>query len=427
MVSGVAPGVGANRTSLELKDDQMIAEARGNVLFGVTGGIAAYKSPEVVRRLKDRGYRVQVVMTKGATEFITPLTMQAVSGESVRRDLLDEQAESGMGHIELARWADLVLIAPATAHHMSLLAGGHAPDLLSTVCLATGAPIVLAPAMNQQMWQNAATQTNCEVLLKRGIKMVGPGDGSQACGEIGPGRMVDPDQIVGTVESLLEPKVLHGLSMLITAGPTREAIDPVRYISNHSSGKMGYAIAEVASLLGAAVTLISGPTAIPAPGGVDFVSVTTAEEMYDAVMTHAREIDVFLSAAAVADYAPAAAAEQKLKKNSKEMTIELVRTEDILASVAALPRPPFTVGFAAETSAMQANAEKKLAAKAVDMIAANDVSNPAVGFNSEDNALTVLWNGGKRELAIAPKSVIAHELLSLVAERFHVKHPVARS
>lgn len=405
----------------------MVADVQANILVGVTGGIAAYKSPDVVRRLKERGYAVKVVMTAGAAEFITPLTLQAVSGEPVHRDLLDERAEAGMGHIELARWADLVLIAPATAHCMAQLAGGHAGDLLSTLCLATTAPVVLAPAMNQQMWQNLATQANRAVLEGRGIRLVGPGEGTQACGEVGPGRMVEPADIADAVDGLFAPKILAGLSVLITAGPTREAIDPVRYISNHSSGKMGYAVAEAARALGGAVTLVSGPTSIAAPTGVELVPVVTAAEMYEAVIARASLSDVFVSAAAVADYAPADAAPQKLKKSSAEMAVELVRTQDILAAVAKLSRAPFTVGFAAETNDMRANAEKKLSSKALDMIAGNDVSDPQIGFNSDENALTVLWDGGHRDLPRAPKSVIATELLSLVAERFHDKHSAAYS
>ena len=405
----------------------MVAGARAKIVVGVTGGIAAYKAPDVVRRLKERGYAVKVVMSAGATEFITPLTLQAVSGEPVHRDLLDERAESGMGHIELARWADRVLITPATAHCMAQLAGGHAADLLSTLCLATTAPLALAPAMNQQMWQNRATQANRNVLLERGIQLIGPGQGEQACGEVGPGRMAEPGEIADAVDALFGPPLLAGLSVLITAGPTREAIDPVRYISNHSSGKMGYAVAQAASALGGAVTLVSGPTSIATPAGVEIVPVITAAEMYEAVINRAPASDVFVSAAAVADYAPAQAARQKLKKAESEMAVELVRARDILAAVAKLPQPPFTVGFAAETNNMRANAEKKLAAKALDMIAGNDVSDPQIGFNSDENALTVIWDGGQRDLPRAPKSVIAIELLSLVAEKFHDKHSAANS
>lgn len=414
----------------------MVAEGRRQIVLGVTGGIAAYKSPELVRRLKDRGYAVRVVMTAGASEFITPLTLQAVSGEPVHQLLLDERAEAGMGHIELARWADVVLIAPATANCMALLAGGHASDLLSTICLATTAPIVLAPAMNQQMWLAPATQANRAVLEGRGVRFLGPGQGPQACGEVGPGRMWEPGDIAGAVDSMsLESPVksiegsdaLAGLSVLITAGPTREAIDPVRYISNHSSGKMGYAVAEAARALGGQVTLVSGPTGIVPPSGVDVISVTSASEMYDAVISHASRTDVFVSAAAVADYAPMTIAEHKLKKNSAEMAVALVRTRDILAAVAALPAPPFTVGFAAETNDMRSNAQKKLANKALDMIAGNDVAEPGIGFNSDENALTVIWADGECDLPRAPKTVIAKELLELVAKRYHAKHSATYS
>lgn len=410
----------------------MVAEGRRQIVLGVTGGIAAYKSPELVRRLKDRGYAVQVVMTAAACEFITPLTLQAVSGEPVRRALLDERAEAGMGHIELARWADLVLIAPATANCMARLAGGHAGDLLSTLCLATTAPIVLAPAMNQQMWQASATQANRTALEGRGVRFLGPGQGSQACGEVGPGRMWEPGDIASAVDSMSvsDPRAsesLAGLSVLITAGPTREAIDPVRYISNHSSGKMGYAVAAAACALGGRVTLVSGPTSVVPPPGVDVISVISAYEMYDTVISRAPRSDVFVSAAAVVDYAPATVAEQKLKKNRAEMTVELVRTPDILAAVAALPSPPFTVGFAAETNDMRAHAQKKLASKALDMIAGNDVAEPGIGFNSDENALTVLWAGGEHDLPRAPKTAIAKELLELVAKRYHAKHSVTDS
>lgn len=414
----------------------MVAEGRRQIVLGVTGGIAAYKSPELVRRLKDRGYAVRVVMTAGASEFITPLTLQAVSGEPVHQVLLDERAEAGMGHIELARWADVVLIAPATANCMALLAGGHASDLLSTICLATTAPIVLAPAMNQQMWLAPATQANRAVLEGRGVGFLGPGQGPQACGEVGPGRMWEPGDIAGAVDSMSGEspvnsiqgsEALAGLSVLITAGPTREAIDPVRYISNHSSGKMGYAVAEAARALGGQVTLVSGPTGIMPPSGVDVISVTSASEMYDAVISHASCTDVFVSAAAVADYAPTAIAEHKLKKNSAEMAVALVRTRDILAAVAALPAPPFTVGFAAETNDMRLNAQKKLANKALDMIAGNDVAEPGIGFNSDENALTVIWADGECDLPRAPKTVIAKELLELVAKRYHAKHSATYS
>jgi phosphopantothenoylcysteine decarboxylase / phosphopantothenate---cysteine ligase len=405
----------------------MVADGRRRIVLGITGGIAAYKAPDLVRRLKDRGYEVRVVMTAGAAEFITPLTLQAVSGEPVHRDLLDERAEAGMGHIELARWADVVLIAPATANCMAMLAGGHAGDLLSTVCLATSARIVLAPAMNQQMWLAAATQANRAVLEGRGVTLLGPSEGSQACGEVGPGRMLEPAEIADAIDGLDGPRPLAGLSVLITAGPTREAIDPVRYISNHSSGKMGYAVADAARAFGARVTLVSGPTGLAPPKGVEFVPVVSAHEMYEAVLERALAADVFVSAAAVADYAPAAPADRKIKKNAAHLAIELVRTRDILAAVAALPGPPFTVGFAAETDEMRANARKKLATKSLDMIAGNDVAEPGIGFGSDENTLTVLWADGVCELPRASKVVIARRLLELVAQRYHAKHSAADS
>lgn len=422
--------------------EPMLEKKNPRVLVGITGGIAAYKAPDVVRRLKALGVEVRVVMTRGATEFITPLTLQAVSGEQVHRELLDENAEAGMGHIELAKWADVVLVAPATANFLAALRAGFANDLLTTLCLATDAPIALAPAMNQQMWRAAATKDNVEVLKQRGVRIIGPGEGAQACGDVGPGRMVEPADIVDEVQRLLgspgrieaatdEPSIgleqpLTGVSVLVSAGPTREAIDPVRYISNHSSGKMGYAVAAAAQQLGASVTLVTGPTALMPPP-VDVVHVESANEMYEAVIARAPSVDVFVSAAAVADYTPAEVADKKLKKAASEMSVELVKTHDILAAVAALPSPPFTVGFAAETNDMHDNARKKLAAKALDMIAGNDVAQPGIGFNSDENALSVFWEGGNVDLPRTSKATIARQLLTLAAERFHARHSTTHS
>ncbi|MGK0171151.1 MAG: phosphopantothenoylcysteine decarboxylase/phosphopantothenate--cysteine ligase [Gammaproteobacteria bacterium] len=403
----------------------MLAKGALRIVVGVTGGIAAYKSPDVIRRLKDRGHDVRVVMTSGAMQFITPLTLQAVSGEPVHQALLDERAEAGMGHIELARWADLVLIAPATANCMALLAGGHANDLLTTICLATTAPIAIAPAMNQQMWQAVATQANLRLLEQRGVEVFGPGTGVQACGDVGAGRMLEALEIAAAVERLQMPTPLANLSVLVSAGPTREAIDPVRYISNHSSGKMGYAVAQAARQLGATVSLVTGPTNLAPPAGMEVVQITTAAQMYDAVMARAPAADVFVSAAAVADYAPAQAADRKLKKHAANMAIELVRTRDVLAAVSALEAAPFTVGFAAETNDMRANAGKKLASKSLDMIAGNDVAQPGIGFNGDENALTVVWEDGEVELPRAAKTIIAQQLMELVAERYHGKRTTA--
>jgi phosphopantothenoylcysteine decarboxylase/phosphopantothenate--cysteine ligase len=407
-----------------------------HVLLGVTGGIAAYKSPEIVRRLRDAGFAVRVVMTRGAMAFITPLSLQAVSGHPVHRDLLDESAEMAMGHIELARWADVVLIAPSTANFIARLAHGFADDLLSTLCVATEAPIVLAPAMNQQMWANRATQDNLTVVRSRGVRLIGPASGDQACGEVGPGRMEQPDDIVAALDRLLRESTgsedsrsgddgsgfglpLSDVRVVITAGPTREAIDPVRFISNHSSGKMGYAVAEAAHALGARVTLVSGPTSLACPAGVDTVAVESASDMYSAVMSRLDRCDIFIAAAAVADYAPARAADQKLKKHHSEMTIELARTKDILAEVAAQEHAPFTVGFAAETNDMEQYAQDKMARKSLDMIAGNQVGVPEAGFNADTNEMTVFWPGGQAHLEHGPKQLIAERLMGLVVERFN--------
>ena len=398
-----------------------------NVVLGVGGGIAAYKSADLCRRLAERGARVRVVMTQGAQAFVTPLTFQAVSGNPVHTALLDERAEAGMGHIELARWADLVLIAPATANLIARLAAGLADDLLSTLCLATAAPIALAPAMNQQMWAAAATRENLRRLEARGVHVIGPGEGEQACGDIGAGRMLEPLEIAAAAQRLLAggalAGVLAGVSVLVTAGPTREAIDPVRYISNHSSGKMGYAVAAAAAQAGARVTLVSGPTALAAPPRVQRVLVESSDEMHAAVMQHLPGQQIFIGAAAVADYRPGAPAPHKLKKHDAATTLELVRTRDILADVAAHSPRPFTVGFAAETEQVHEHARGKLAAKGLDMIAANQVGLADRGFNAERNALTVLWADGSRELPLAGKRELAHAFIELVAERFGAAHP----
>ena len=394
------------------------------IVLGVAGGIAAYKSADLVRRLRDRDFEVRVVMTAAAREFVAPLTFQALSSNPVHCELLDEQAEAGMGHIELARWADLVLVAPATADVVARIAHGFADDLLTTVCLATTAPVVLAPAMNQQMWQAGATRANVLALLDRGVAMLGPGAGDQACGEVGPGRMLEPEEIADRVAARFGGGALADLRVLVTAGPTREALDPVRFLTNHSSGKMGYAVAAAAAEAGARVSLVSGPTALPAPSGVERIEVTSAEEMYTEVMARAARCDLFIAAAAVADYRPARYAGRKIKKGDGPATLDLVRTPDIVAGVAAMDDRPFTVGFAAETESMQANAEDKLARKGLDMIAANRVGLPDRGFASERNALTVLWrDGGSRELGLAPKAELARSLIGLVAERYRAEHP----
>jgi phosphopantothenoylcysteine decarboxylase / phosphopantothenate---cysteine ligase len=391
--------------------------SKTRILLGVTGGVAAYKSPDLVRRLIERGAEVQVVMTPGAQKFVTPMTFQAVSGRPVRTDLWDESAEAAMGHIELARWAELVLIAPASADLIARLAVGRADDLLTTLCLATEAPIVIAPAMNRVMWANKATQANVAALIARGVRFLGPASGNQACGEIGAGRMWEPNLLAA---SLLEPPVnaglLTGLNLLITAGPTRERIDPVRYLTNRSSGKMGFAIAAAAREAGAHVTLVAGPVQLPTPAGVTRINVESARDMYAAVHRHIADADVFIAAAAVADYQPAKVAKQKIKKDGGAIKLDLEPAPDIVKSVADMAKRPLVVGFAAETNDVEQNARAKLKRKNLDMIAANQVGE-GLAFDCEDNALTVIWPGGKIEVARAPKIQVARELIALIAKR----------
>lgn len=393
-----------------------------NIVLGISGSIAAYKTPDLVRRLRERGAEVQIVLTASAEEFVTPTALQAVSGRPVRSNLWDKEAEASMSHIELARWADAVLIAPATAEIMARLAGGAAPDLLTTLCLATQAPIAIAPAMNQVMWNNPAVQANRRTLEERGLRILGPGDGSQACGDTGAGRMLEPGEIAAMVcggpgGPAARERLLEGRTVLITAGPTREPIDPVRYISNRSSGKMGYAMARAAVEQGARVILVSGPVAIAAPDGVDVHEVQTAQDMYRVTHELADEADIFIAAAAVADYRPVETRAQKMKKTAESMTIELVRNPDILASLAARPAAPFTVGFAAETENVREYAKGKLADKKLDMIVANRVGDDC-GFDRDDNAVEVFWPGGARAFPKSAKADLARELLQLVAERF---------
>jgi phosphopantothenoylcysteine decarboxylase/phosphopantothenate--cysteine ligase len=393
------------------------------ILLGVTGGIAAYKSPEIVRRLVERGCEVQVVMTAGARQFVGPLTFQAVSGRRVRDDLWDPAAEAAMGHIELARWADVVLIAPATADFLATLATGAAGDLLSTLCLATTAPLVVAPAMNQAMWAHPATQANRAVLDARGVRFLGPAEGDQACGETGPGRMVEPVDIAKALLELpgrLRLQAFAGRKVVITAGPTREAIDPVRYITNRSSGKMGFAVALAARDAGADVVLVSGPVALTTPAGVRRIDVETAEQMYERVHAEIANTDIFIGCAAVSDYRPQKTARQKIKRSAQEIELALVRSPDTLASVAALPKPPFTVGFAAETEDVARYARDKLEKKRLDMIAANQVG-PDCGFDRETNVLTVFWNGGELALGEGTKPLLARRLIELIAERYRAE------
>lgn len=392
--------------------------ANKHILIGVTGGIAAYKSAELVRRLREREVNVKVVMTRSACAFIGPLTMQALSDQPVHIELLDPGTESVMGHIELARWCDAVLITPASANFLAKLAHGLADDLLSTLCLATTAPIAVAPAMNQQMWQAQATQSNRAVLESRGVRFFGPAEGGQACGEVGPGRMLEPAAIIEALARLFHPGTLTGMRILVTAGPTREAIDPVRFISNRSSGRMGYAIAQAAMEAGAKVVLVSGPVALAAPQGLERICVETAGEMLEAVMARIHDCDIFVAAAAIADYRCQEPATQKLKKTAVSITLNLERTPDILAQVASRSRPPFTVGFSAETENLEKNALDKLVRKSLDMIVANEVGRSGVGFESDENALSVLWKGGKRELSRALKAQLARDLIEIIAQRY---------
>ena len=391
--------------------------AKTRILLGVTGGIAAYKSPDLVRRLIEQGAEVQVVMTAAAQKFVTPMTFQAVSGRPTRSDLWDGAAEAAMGHIELARWASLVLIAPASADFIARLAAGRADDLLSTLCLATEAPIVIAPAMNRVMWANKATQANVQTVIARGVRVLGPGSGSQACGEIGEGRMWEPAQLASSV---LDPPVnaglLTGLNVLITAGPTRERLDPVRYLTNRSSGKMGFAVATAAREAGAHVTMGSGPVNLETPTGVTRINVESARDMYAAVHRHIAEADVFIAAAAVADFQPVSVAKQKIKKQGEAVKLDLEPAPDIVKSVADMAKRPFVVGFAAETNDVEDNARSKLKRKKLDMIAANHVGD-GIAFDCDDNALTVIWPGGKIEVAKGPKIDVARTLISLIAER----------
>lgn len=390
------------------------------ILVGISGGIAAYKCPDLVRRLKESGADVRVVMTSAATTFISPMTLQAVSGNPVSTQLLDADAEAAMGHIELARWADLILIAPATADIIARLATGMANDLLSTLCLASSAPIAIAPAMNLQMWANPATQENIATLIKRDVVIMGPAEGDQACGENGPGRMLEPAQLVAECD-YLNPENLKYLSdkkVLITAGPTREPIDPVRYLSNHSSGKMGFEIARAASLAGAEVTLVAGPVSIETQCSISRINVTTALEMQQQVLDHLSGIDIFIGCAAVADYRLDSVAPEKIKKGQQQLVLTMVENPDIIASVSEQKDKPFCVGFAAETSDVVNYAKEKLIKKNLDMICANDVSDSEIGFNGDDNQLTVIMaDGQKIELPKTTKRSLSMQLIKLISEQ----------
>ena len=394
-----------------------VASSSHRILLGVSGGIAAYKAAELVRLLVKAGAEVQVVMTAAAEHFVGAATFQALSGRVVRRDLWDASAEAAMGHIELARWATRIVIAPASADLLARLAHGHADDLLSTLCLASAAPLSVAPAMNQQMWAHAATQSNLDLLRQRGVEVLGPASGEQACGDVGEGRLLEPADIATAVLAPQVDATLQGRRLLISAGPTLEDIDPVRFVGNRSSGKMGFAIAHAAQAMGAQVTLVAGPVALPTPIGVQRVDVRSALQMRDAVLQHLAGQDVFIAAAAVADYRPREVAAQKIKKCADTLELQLVRNPDIVAEVAARQDRPLVVGFAAETNDVEAHACDKLARKNLDMIAANDVSIAGQGFESERNALNIFWRGGELRIASAAKTEVARQLLMCIAAR----------
>ena len=391
------------------------------ILLGVTGGIACYKSAELVRRLKDCGADVRVVMTKGAEAFINALTFQAVSGNPVHSALLDEKAEAGMGHIELAKWADLILVAPATANFIERLAQGRGDDLLSTLCLATSAPVSVAPAMNQAMWANPATRSNIATLKQVGIGLLGPGSGSQACGDIGAGRMLEPMEILELACGAFEKGPLTGKKVVITAGPTREAIDPVRYLSNYSSGKMGYAIAAAAAAAGAETLLVSGPVALETPSRVQRIDVESAEQMMDAVMSEIANTDLFIASAAVADYRPVEVAEQKIKKKSETLALELVKNPDILQNVGHLNNKPFTVGFAAESEKLIEHARSKLERKNLDLIIANDISRADIGFGNDENEVLLITDDAQKNLPKTSKELLGKQLIQEICDLWLTK------
>lgn len=397
----------------------MINLENKRIVVGITGGIAAYKTIELIRLLRKANAQVRVVLTPAAAEFVTPLTLQAISGNAVAQSLLDPQAELAMGHIELAKWADAVLIAPASADFIARLTVGMANDLLSTICLATSAPIFLAPAMNQQMYRQAITQQNLTALLSRGIQLIGPNSGEQACGDVGAGRMSEPSEIFTALcHHFTVQQDLLGIHVAITAGPTREAIDPVRYLSNHSSGKMGFAIAEAFAKRGAKVTLIAGPVNLTASSNIHRINVTSAQEMWQAALESAVKNHIFIGCAAVADYRIADVADQKIKKSAEEMTLKLVKNPDIIADVAHLTeKRPFTIGFAAETQNVADYAKDKLTRKNLDMICANDVSGGQV-FGQDHNTLHLFWKHGEKALPQADKNTLADALVSEIMARY---------
>jgi len=396
----------------------MLSLTNKRILLGITGGIAAYKCAELTRLFSKAGAEVRVAMTKAATEFITPLTMQALSGNRVSLDLLDTDAEAAMGHIELARWADLVIIAPATADFIARVSHGQADDILTTLVLATAAPIAIAPAMNQAMWSDSGTQENLSALSDRGYRIFGPASGEQACGDVGPGRMLEPQQLLQHCGNLFDVGRFASLRLLITGGPTREAIDPVRFISNHSSGKMAFALAQEAAAAGAQVTLVSGPVNLATPDSVSRIDVESAEDMLDAVMDNISGTNVFIGVAAVADYRPKQLAHEKIKKDDEGLTLSLIKNPDIISEVAKLSKGPFTVGFAAETNSIIENGKQKLLSKKLDLLFAN---NATESFNSDSISLTAITSENEFEIATANKNVVAQEILKLISERINSK------
>ena len=402
-------------------DKNLKSLANKNILLGVSGGIAAYKSAEIVRHLRKAGALVRVVMTKSAEEFITPLTLQALSGNRVSSELLDVEAEAAMGHIELAKWADGLLIAPATANTLARISSGRGDDLLSTIALAFEGPVSLAPAMNQAMWRNERTQENLKKLIDQDFVICGPGSGEQACGDVGLGRMLEPLDILDIFSLSFNEGTLSGKKVLITAGPTQEPIDPVRFITNRSSGKMGYSLVEAALESGANVTLISGPVNIDPPSNCNFVSIKTAKEMFDAVMHHISGMDVYIGTAAVSDYSPAKASDSKIKKDgsSSPMFLELKENQDILKSVSELEQRPYVVGFAAETNDLIKNAEKKLSTKNLDLIIANDVSNKEIGFDSDDNEVTLITEKEKYLIERQNKRKVSKKIIDFISRRIN--------
>ena len=399
----------------------MDAISKKKILIGVTGGIAAYKSADLIRQLVKAGAEVRVVMTPAAAEFVQPLTYQALSGHKVYTEIFDAEAESAMHHIELARWADLIVVAPASANFIAKLLDGYADNLLLTLCLASKQAVAIAPAMNQQMYLNQATQDNIQRLKGRGVKVWGPAQGEQACGDVGPGRMLEPGEIMALIDENFKPGKLSGKRVLITAGPTHEAIDPVRYIGNRSTGRMGYALARAAHQAGAEVTLISGPVSLDSPAGVECIRVTSALEMRDAVIKQVSQADIFIACAAVADYRVADIASQKLKKSGQNLKLELIPNPDIVSEVTALDSKPFTMGFAAETEQLEQNAAEKLKRKNLDMIAANQVGVEQTGFESNTNEILVMWPGGQQLLALDDKNAIAKQLIDLLADHYNAR------